>query len=79
MMSKTLSNHSINPVQLVNVPIDLFGAFYEAGLKFVHHGRIGLNGHVELLSLNGLQMLDGHLQNVGLFQFSVTRGLYKGK
>lgn len=51
------------------VSVHFFGAFGKASLELVDDGRIGRLGHGCLLPLEVLQVLDGFLQDVGLFEF----------
>lgn len=48
-------------------PANLTGAFRETSAKFVQHVRIGRRGQGYLLTLERLQVLHRHLQNVSLF------------
>lgn len=53
-------------------PTNLLGTLVESSLEFIHHIWVGCLRHSILLTLEVLQMLHRHLQNVSLFQLRVT-------
>lgn len=41
----------------------------------MYNGRVSLYGHIQLLTLHGLQMLYRHFQDIGFFEFGMAGGL----
>lgn len=52
--------------------VDFFGAFGETGMEFVDHTGIGGLCAGQLEALHVLQIANGFLENVGLFEFRVA-------
>jgi hypothetical protein len=55
----------------------LRGALAEAGSELADHRGVGRRGHRRLLPLEVLQVLHGHLEDVGFLQFGMSGGLQR--
>lgn len=74
VVEQSLAYGVVDAVHAGHVASHLVGALGESGPEFGHLGRLG--GHL-LLHLQVLQVFDGHLQDVGLFEFGVAGILRK--
>lgn len=68
----SLTHSHIQTVHLSNESRHLVSTVHESRFEFMQNRRVCLSGEDHLLPLDVLQMFDGHLEDVGLFQFGVS-------
>lgn len=76
MSHEPLSDGGFESIHASQVAPHFGGALSEAGAEFVGHAAVGHDGTGGLLPLELLQVLDGHLQDVGFFEFGVPRVIF---